>query len=359
MSTDDVLELTARLVALESVSGGAGERRVLDWVADWFATRGHPVSRAADEHGAAMLATAGARPLLLFAAHADTVPLGARGAWSTPPLEPTLRDGRLHGRGSSDMKAGLAAAMLAVDRGLRAGAAVGLGLTTGEELGCLGAPALAGLLAGRDVAAVVIPESTRNRVALGHRGATWLRVGANGVAAHGSAPERGTNAVLRLAGALREVAAVPLRTHPRLGRESVSVGTVAGGVGTNVVPDRCEATIDLRTVADAAELVGWWRSRDGIDDVRVELALAPVWTSPDHPLIADLLRRSGAKSAEGPVSYFTDGSVLGAALGTAAVVVWGPGDPACVHAADEYVEVALVRESAAMFDRVVVGWGPS
>ena len=98
MSADDVVELTSRLVTLESVSGGPGEHRVLDWVADWFSTRGHPVARAADEQGAALLAAAGDGALLLFAAHADTVPLGAPGTWATPPLEPTFRDGRLHGR---------------------------------------------------------------------------------------------------------------------------------------------------------------------------------------------------------------------------------------------------------------------
>jgi succinyl-diaminopimelate desuccinylase len=353
----EVLELTARLVAVESVSGGPGEHAVLDLVEAWFAERGHAVRRHAGASGAALLVAAGAGPSLLFAAHADTVPIGDPGAWTRPPLGGEVHEGRLHGRGASDMKAGLAAAMLAVERGLRAGAPVALGLTTGEEVGCLGAPALATLLDDVEVGALVVPESTDNEIALGHRGATWLRLGADGLAAHGSTPERGRNAVLRLAGALRELPGVPLRSHVHLGHESASVGTIAGGVATNVVPDRCEATVDLRTVEPAGPLVAWWRERDGVDDVEVLLGLDPVWTPPTHPLVEALARWSGADVAATPVSYFTDASVLVDTLGSAVpTVVWGPGDPTTVHTVDESVDVARVVEAHAMYERAVEGW---
>ncbi|GAA2225551.1 M20/M25/M40 family metallo-hydrolase [Herbiconiux moechotypicola] len=358
-ATGEVIDLTRQLVMRDSTSGTDGEVLALEWVAGWLRERGARV-RIENEAGrpAALLATAAdasnASPLLLFAGHVDVVPVADHAAWVHPPFAAEVHDGRLFGRGASDMKSGLAASLLAAREAWRHGSPVAIGVTTGEEVGCLGAPALARLLAPHRVGAVVIPESTGNDVVLGHRGATWLTVSSRGLAAHGSTPERGVNAVLRLAAALARLGELPLRSHPRLGPESVNVGTIRGGSATNIVPDRASATIDLRTVDDARELVEWWRQLEGIDEVSTDLSLAAVWTGDEHPFVASLPAAVSGR----PASYFTDASVLIDALGPGVpIVVWGPGDPATVHTVDESVPVEAAHEAARLFTLTALGWG--
>jgi succinyl-diaminopimelate desuccinylase len=368
----DVLALLRDLVAIDSTTGSPGEAEVLRRVAAEFdgsdgreAVPEARVDLAHDPAGrpvALLVAPAvpsPATPLLVIAAHADVVPVTRASAWSTPPFTLTEVGDRLVGRGSSDMKSGLAAAVVAVRELLRGGAAVALAVSTGEEVGCLGAPALVELLEGRRVGAVVIPESTGGEVVLGHRGALWLTVSTAGVAAHGSTPERGRNAVLDMVAVLGRLDELPLRDHPDLGRESVNVGVVAGGSVPNIVPDQCSVRVDHRVVStDVSAIVGWWRAQPEVVDVTVDLDLGAVWTRRDHPWLAEL----GAPVAERPAAYFTDGSVLVRSLpADVPVVVWGPGDPTAVHAVDESVPTAAVHESVARLVEAGTAWasGPT
>ncbi|NII51433.1 M20 family metallopeptidase [Frigoribacterium endophyticum] len=372
----DVLALLRDLVAIDSTTGSPGEAEVLRRVAAEFdGTRAHaagpggagpevvPEARVEwahdpDGRATALLVAPAAlppgAPLLVFAAHADVVPATRASAWSSPPFTLTEVGDRLVGRGSSDMKSGLAAAVVAVRRLLRDGAAVALAVTTGEEVGCLGAPALVALLEGRAVGAVVVPESTAGEVVLGHRGALWLTVSTAGVAAHGSTPERGHNAVLDMVAVLGRLDGLPLRDHAELGRESVNVGVVSGGSVPNIVPDQCSVRVDHRVVStDVSAIVAWWRSQPEVTDVTVDLDLGAVWTRRDHPWLAGL----GAPVAERPAAYFTDASVLVRALPSdVPVVVWGPGDPTAVHSVDESVPTAAVHESVASFVAAGTAW---
>jgi succinyl-diaminopimelate desuccinylase len=344
-----VIALLRDLVAIDSTSGTAGEGAVLSRVASEFdgvEEARVAFARGVDGEPTALLVSpttvASDGRLLVFASHADVVPVTDATAWSHDPFGSVVVGDRLYGRGSSDMKSGLAASVVAVRDLLRSGAPVALAVSTGEEVGCLGAPAVVDLLAGHRVGAVVVPESTDGRVVLGHRGALWLTVRTSGVAAHGSTPERGHNAILDLVAVLGRLDDLPLRAHADLGRETVNVGVVSGGSVPNIVPDACEARIDLRVVRDDVDdLVGWWRDQPEVTDVRVDLDLAAVWTPRDHPWLAGL----GAPVSEAPASYFTDASVLVRSLDDGVpVVVWGPGDPTVVHTVDESVSIdAVVR----------------
>jgi succinyl-diaminopimelate desuccinylase len=200
---------------------------------------------------------------------------------------------------------------------------------------------------------VIVPEATGNRVVLGHRGALWVTVRTAGRAAHGSTPERGHNAVLDLVAVLgRAGAELPLRTDPFLGTETWNPGIVAGGTVPNVVPDRAEAVVDMRTVGDGAPLLAWWRDQPEVAGVEVGVDLPPVGTPADDPWVAGL----PAQVLPSPATYFTDASVLGGVVRGAPVVVWGPGTPAVMHAVDEYVEVAELEQAAAVFGDVVRRW---
>jgi succinyl-diaminopimelate desuccinylase len=230
---------------------------------------------------------------------------------------------------------------------------VALLLTSDEEIGSKGAAAAASAVGKQRIGAVIVPEATGNQVVLGHKGALWLAVRTAGRAAHGSTPERGHNAVLDLAALLsRAGGEIPLRTDEFLGTETWNPGVITGGTVPNVVPDRAEAVIDMRTVADGDPLLRWWRAQPQVAGVEVRVDLPPVGTPADDAWVATL---PGPVLPQ-PATYFTDASVLVGVVRGAPIVVWGPGTPAVMHARDEYVEVAEVEQAAAAFGAVVDRW---
>ena len=355
----DPVALVQDLVRRTTVSGdAAGQRDLLGTLTDVLlgAAPHLQVTEGRDrDHPWTLLRTPAdpGRPLLLLACHVDTVPAADPAAWQRDPFGGDLEQGRVWGRGGSDMKAGVvasAAALAAADPETP----VALLLTSDEEIGSKGAAAAAAAVADLPVGAVVVPEATGNQVVLGHKGALWLAVRTAGRAAHGSTPERGHNAVLDLVAVLgRAGGALPLRSDPFLGTETWNPGVVAGGTVPNVVPDRAEAVVDMRTVAAGEELLSWWRAQPEVADVEVRVDLPPVGTPADDPWVASL----PAAVLPTPATYFTDASVLVQVVGGAPIVVWGPGTPAVMHAVDEYVEVAEVEQAAAAFSDVVRRWG--
>ncbi len=227
-------------------------------------------------------------PPLTFTGHLDTVPVDAD-AWSADPYGAERDGDKVVGRGTSDMKSGVAAAVVATAEHVarpHTCRGVQLVLTAGEETGCTGllgldAAARAALATGGPL---VVAEPTANELVLGHKGAHWMRLTATGRAAHGSAPELGDNAVVRLARA-----AVALHDHrgwprhDRFGPVTANVGVLRGGVAPNVVPDTAELLLDVRTVPGVA--VEQLRTQVGVlAGERVEVAdhvvLPPLDTPP-------------------------------------------------------------------------------
>ena len=358
MTDLEVIGLVRDLVGRPTVSGdAAAQRGVLGTVTDAL-TAAAPhlqVRTGADRDQPWTLLTSAtdpARPRLLVACHVDTVPAAEPTAWQRDPFSAELDDGRVWGRGGSDMKAGLVAAAAAV-AAADPQVPVALLLTSDEEIGSRGAAAAASAVAELDVGAVIVPEATGNRVVLGHRGALWLAVRAAGVAAHGSTPDRGHNALLDLVAVLgRAGRQLPLATEPFLGTETWNPGVLHSGTVPNVVPDRAEVVVDQRTVGDGAALQEWWRSQPEVAGVDVLVDLPPVRTPADDPWVAGL----PAPVEPSPATYFTDASVLTAVTGNAPIVVWGPGSPAVMHAIDEYVEVAELQEAVTAFGQVLSRW---
>lgn len=294
------------------------------------------------------------RPRLLFVVHVDTVPTGDVSGWSRDPFGGELHEGVVHGRGAADMKGGLVAAVAVVEATAEDGVPVALLLTSDEEVGSLGARAAAPALGDVSVGAVLVPEPTAGRVHLGHRGALWLELRTAGVAAHGSTPDRGVNAILRAAALLQRAAeALPLADDPFLGRETWNVGLVSGGAAPNIVPDEARFTVDHRTTGGGGELLAWWQEQPETAGARVEVALDAVRTSAAAPWVRSL----PVPAAEKPVPFFTDASALVPVLRGAPVVIWGPGQPAAMHAVDESIAVAEVETAATVYADVVRAWG--
>jgi acetylornithine deacetylase/succinyl-diaminopimelate desuccinylase-like protein len=225
-------------------------------------------------------------PLLTYCSHVDVVPAGDPTLWDFEPYAADVSDGRLHGRGSADAKGPVAAALEAVAAltrlGWRPAGTLELAFVSDEEtMGFKGVGHLVeqGVLRP-DVA--IVGEPTSLRVVHAQRGGCWFRVIVRGVAAHGSAPERGVNAILHMSEIIRHTyETLPDVSHPVLGGPSINVGTIRGGDKTNVVAASCVAEIDRRIVpgesADSAragieDAVARARQRFPDIDARVELA---------------------------------------------------------------------------------------
>ncbi|MCU1438891.1 MAG: peptidase, partial [Naasia sp.] len=256
----DPVELAQRLVAVPSVSGTSGQSDVLELLAETL-SRTFALRRA--ESAGRLVALAALpytvdRPLLLFTGHVDVVPVSDESRWARPPFSARLEEGRLWGRGASDMKAGIAgfvSALLSQADSHPKGAAGAL-FTTDEETGCQGALAAAALVTELPVALFVVAEPTDAVPFRGHKGVTWVRVRTEGVAAHGSTPELGVSAIRRLADLTRRAEALE---SPEW--DTMNVGLISGGSAPNIVPVEAEATIDMRSSRVGVDLASWWREQ--------------------------------------------------------------------------------------------------
>src|SRR5437764_5131343 len=200
----------------------------------------------------ARIAGTGDKPPIAFTGHTDTVPLGAQ-TWTVAPHGRIVKDGRLWGRGASDMKSGVAAFVTAaVEHAARLEGTPGvvLYITAGEETGSEGAFALARRGLRGQAGALVVAEPTTNRPLCGHKGALWLKATMRGVTAHGSMPDQGVNAVYAAARAVGRLEAFDFNVarHPVMGAPTLNVGTLHGGINVNSVPDWAEIGIDIRTI---------------------------------------------------------------------------------------------------------------
>lgn len=346
----DVVELAKALVRCDTTSG-RGITEVIELIRPMFTKRGWSTSVGTGEQFLlAVSPYGGAR--LLFACHADTVPVGVENEWSWDPHGGTVVDGLLCGRGSVDMKGGLAAAVVAL---LEApdDAPLALLVTDNEETGCQGARAALETLKDLEVRAVVVPEPTNNELCVGHRGALWLRVHARGRAAHASAPKLGDNAILKLLPLLATLAsAQPPTTSPGLGESTVCVTAIKGGTAPNVVPEAASFMIDMRYTSAGDQ--SWLTHLIGAagNDLWIEVVddLAPVSTSPDDTWVRSL-GMSAAKARTVP--FFTDASVLGPRLPDVPVIILGPGSPRKAHVIDEAAPVCELNEARTIYSEII------
>jgi succinyl-diaminopimelate desuccinylase len=317
-------------------------------------------------------------PTLLLCAHLDTVPPGEL-AWEHDPLSADLEDGILHGRGTVDMKAGLGAMLAAMRDLAREGIAarlagrVRLVGVVGEEVDCFGAKRFLESGGMEGVTCLVVGEPTNLDLGLAHRGALWLELTARGKTAHGSMPHLGVNAIDHLTEWLRAIRGLRFdyTPHPLLAPPTMNLGTIRGGVKTNVVPDRCQATLDLRTLpgqrhddlVDAVLSLAHDQEEANLE-LRLEVAVAndmpPVETAAEAPAV-QAFQSVAAKTLGGEpkvrgMTYYTDASVLQPPTGVP-TIIFGPGDDRLAHQPNEWVEVAQVLAAArcyAAFARAIL-----
>ena len=315
----------------------------------------------------ARLRGTGEKQPIYFGGHIDVVPLGAK-PWSVEPFGGEIINGKLYGRGISDMKAGIAAC---VEMGLRLAtrargkADIVIVMAAGEEHGCLGSHHLASEGVLDRAGALIIAEPTSNYPILGHRGALWLRLVTTGKTAHGSMPEVGDNAVYKLARAVAKLEEYRFDIPPDklLGTTSLCVSSFHGGINRNSVPDRAECSVDIRTVpghchsdilAELSVLLG--------EEVEIipEVTAAAVLTDADSAWVQtvyDILEpRLGTRPEPRGAPYFTDASALTQGCGNPPTVILGPGIKEQAHQTDEYCLVEKIEEAADLYEEIAMRW---
>ena len=366
------LELTQALVRFDTINPPGNERLCAEHLGSilndaGFAVSYHEFAETRTSLVARIGGDADAKPVC-FTGHIDTVPLGAA-PWSVDPFAADIADGKLYGRGTSDMKSGVAAFVVAairLARELETGPGMVLIITAGEETGCEGAYHLAGLgnVLG-DAGAIVVAEPSSNLPFIGHKGALWLKAVANGLTAHGSMPELGVNAIYKAARTISQLEDFDFNVsrHPVLGKPTLNVGTVHGGMNINSVPDRAEVGIDIRTLPDQdhGDLCAHLSSYLG-DDIAVEpiVDVGSVWTDPAEDWMLDVFDVMAEILGKMPevctATYFTDAAALTPAYGGPPTVILGPGEAAMAHQTDEYCVVDRIDQAVDAYVEIAKRW---
>ena len=352
----DVIELTSRLVAIDSVNptlvpGGAGEAEMARFVAEWARAAGleAEVLEATPGRPSVVVRSrgAGGGRTLLLCAHTDTV--GVEGM--ADPHTPRLDGDRLHGRGAYDMKAGLASALLACREAAAAGLSgdVVVAAVADEEHASLGVQEV---LAAVKADAAIVTEPTELELIVAHKGFVWAEIEVTGRAAHGSRPLEGVDAIVKtgpILTALGELdAALGDRTHPLLGRGSVHASLIEGGAEMSSYPGRCVLGLERRTlpgetVADIeAEVAALIAAADpGVEAAQRTLLVREPFEVPHDAEIVHTVRQAAAEVLGSPPAlagapYWADAAFI-AAAGIPTVMFGARGEGA--HAVEEWVSV--------------------
>jgi acetylornithine deacetylase/succinyl-diaminopimelate desuccinylase family protein len=356
------------LVAIPSPFPPGDTAAIAAFAAGFLGRLGYRVDLPSRKPGIAnVVARRGAGPRsVVFNAHADTVGIGERAAWSTDPLAATLRDGRVYGLGACNCKSAMAVHLwLAEEIAHRGGPTDGEIVFTfvGDEEN-LGPEGLAYL---REAGAVrpttlIVAAQTRNRLVTEERGVMWVRVSARGKAAHAGAPDTGDSAILRMH---RVIAAIERDLAPRLrGRRSasgqqstLSIGRIHGGENTNVVPDRCAIEIDRRILPDEDFDAALDELRRTVDTAREPAGTLSVELLTGTPGFSALEDGAGVRAFRESIAAVTGRpperlNVVGASDGRyfardpVEIIVFGPGDGVDSHQPDESVPLDELVDAA-------------
>ncbi|HTI64622.1 MAG TPA: ArgE/DapE family deacylase [Gemmatimonadaceae bacterium] len=377
VAVGDAVALTRELVSVDSrnpslVPGGPGERAVARALAEVITAWGLRVELRDAAPGRPNVIARAGKPgsrTLMFNGHLDVV--GVEGMIH-PAWDATERNGAIYGRGSSDMKGGVAAMCAAAAR--VAGDLDGEVIITAvvdEEYESIGTRALVD--GGLRADAAIVTEPTRLAIMPAHLGFVWIDVTTHGRAAHGSRWDLGVDAIRHAGLVLAELdrmdsEVLPARQHPLLGRPSVHASLIEGGSGMSTYPDRCTLRIERRTIPGEhpdqvrQEIEGACkRAASGRPnfraDVAVTFAQAPSDVATDAPIVTALstaLRSCGEGSAIEGMTAWTDAALLNAA-GIPAIC-FGPGDITLAHAAEEYVSTAEIERATKVLAQLAHQW---
>ena len=365
--SQDVVTLLQELVRIPSVNPDntpgtdqVGEEKMAVFLSGWLESIGAEVIleevRPGRPNLIARFAPMDGRPRMMYAPHLDTV--GVEGM-TIDPFSGEVRDGKLWGRGSSDTKGPMSAMLWSLheNQDILENLPIAMDFVAfmGEESGQWGSKAFAGDY-GSVYEFAVVGEPTEMTVVHQNKGSTWATLRATGKAVHSSMPENGDNAILKLSRAINQlnhclVPELARFTHPNLGCSTINFGTIRGGSRANIVPDCCEAEIDIRFTPSLHDAGGALKIlKDAIADHDLPIEIInphenpPLETPANLPGIQRLLN-NGSSLASAP--WFSDAAHLSA--GGIPSICIGPGSIHQAHTVDEHIDIEALRAGTDFF----------
>ncbi|WP_135806434.1 M20 family metallopeptidase [Halorussus marinus] len=360
----ELTEIIAELVSRETENPPGNERRAAEYVHEWLTDRGvdaELVSEPYEDRPQVAARVGEGDPTVVLNGHIDVVPAGDREEWSRPPYGAEVEDGRLYGRGSADMKTGVAVGMKAL-ADLKApiesgelGGSLAFQAVIGEETAEPGTKTL--LERGHDGDYGVVLEPTGMRTATSEKGLAWYEITVAGEPSHASRPTQGDNAISNARPVLAALEAYDDRIGEReddlVGRAHATVTQIEAGTKENVVPEDAVITVDRRFLPDESADQVDAEIDDLLAEVEADHGVETSWRrtrtyesaaiDPDSRL-ADVFREASAERADVPTdpwgvkastdvrNFVNDASIE--------AITWGPGDLAQAHTYDEHVELA-------------------
>jgi succinyl-diaminopimelate desuccinylase len=368
--TLDSISLTRKLLGFDTVNPPGNERECARYLGGILEHAGFAVDyyEFADTRSTLIARLAGEKLPICFTGHLDTVPLGAIG-WSKDAFAGEVAGDKLFGRGTSDMKSGVAAITLmalrlARIRDWRAGLTIIF--TAGEETTCEGAAHIAGLPGALgEAGAIVAGEPTANAPWIAHKGCVRYAINIQGVAAHASMPEKGENAIYKAAAIIKKLEAFDfdLPPHPFLGEPTLAVTMMNAGTAINMIPEGATFCVDIRTLPGQAE-ESVRRRLEAVLGPEVELhkldSAASVGTDANNEWIQKVFGIVECVTGKGPIAagatYFTDCSVLTPAYNNPPTIILGPGEPEMAHKTDEFCYISKIESAVTVYTEIAKAW---
>ena len=375
MSTPNTVQLTRDLLHFNTINPPGMEQACARFMGKMLEDAGFRCAyhEFADQR-TSVVATIGGRqdkPPICFTGHIDIVPLGMA-PWSRDPFAGETDGDRVYGRGSTDMKSGIAAFMVAALKlapQLKNSAGVTIVLTAGEEVGCEGAKFLAEEKLLDRAGAIVVAEPTANYPYIGHKGLCWFEIETKGKTAHGSMPEQGDNAILKMSRVIGKLEHFDWQHHegcghhPVMGKPTLNIGTIHGGLNPNSVPDSVKLTVDMRTVPgidhvhlchSIQSLVGDMGHVHKIVDTPALYSEPDEWIESVFEVATPFI--DGRPSPK-TIMFSTDGADLKRCYGgNIPAVIIGPGEPELAHQTDEWCSMSRIGQSVEVYERIMREW---
>jgi acetylornithine deacetylase len=378
---DRIRTLLAGLVGFDTVSDRSN-LALIAYIEDYLAAFGITGRRVVDATGqkASLWVTIGPqdKPGLVLSGHTDVVPVEGQ-AWTHNPFEMIERDGKLYGRGTTDMKGFVATCLAMVPEMKRAQLAtpIHLAISYDEEIGCVGVRPLLKILSQAPVKPMgcFVGEPTQMELAIGHKGKHGVRATFHGLACHSSIAPTGVNAIEHAATLITEISRRAAQIAKEGARDelydipytTLLTSIVEGGTALNIVPDTCTIEFEARGlgIAESKEvtdaIVAW--ARETIEPVMQkanpacgidfeEILEYPALEMPAGDSWVTLAKQLSGRNSHCKVAFGTEAGLFVSMAGIPSVVI-GPGSIAQAHKADEYVELSELLKCADFIERVI------
>ena len=364
----DALELTKELVNIPSETVRDGEKNVGRYIKDYI----HRLGVEAElvefaPNRANVIASIGKGEGLMLNGHMDTVPAGDKSQWEFGP-NAVEHSGKLYGRGTSDMKAGIACILAALSKSnlKNPKRRILLAFVAGEETGFDGSNYLLDHRQSifQGVKYGVIGEPTDLKIQIAQKGVTDTVITFKGKGAHGSKPWLGDNAILKATRFIDELMKLSNTfsiEDPILGKGTINIGKISGGTAINVVPDSCSIEIDRRMVPGESKELVLRQYKSVLKKLRINDAVVDMkfgrnaFSLDEKSKIVQMVKAvSSAKISEGATGY-TEAELYKAKANIDSVV-FGPGTKEIIHQPNEYIPIANIAKATTVFEKLIKRW---